>query len=255
MSSDYEQQRAANIVRNEGVLESLGLGSPSTEKEVAQKKKVKQPAKPAAAPTRRSSRQEKLPAPDYASERVIDDGPEDDDNGNNSSRGVKRHRAGAADEEEEDEGPPRKKVELPPTIIVPLPSGAKYDPAAVQAHFPDFDVAVSAPTRTGPGGGFRFSAAPGANSEEKARAASFQPNRSPEEVLRAGAFGGTYFRTITSGVTKQTHKDAWKELPVSWTKGLAPAQALARPWAKYNLAANKVCPTAHCVRQAPIKDG
>ena len=29
----------------------------------------------------------------------------------------------------------------------------------------------------------------------------FRPNISPEEVLRAGAFGGTYFRPITSAVT------------------------------------------------------
>ena len=29
----------------------------------------------------------------------------------------------------------------------------------------------------------------------------FMPNKSPEEILRAGAFGGTYFRPITSAVT------------------------------------------------------
>ena len=29
----------------------------------------------------------------------------------------------------------------------------------------------------------------------------FMPNKSPEEILRAGTFGGTYFRPITSAVT------------------------------------------------------
>jgi len=54
----------------------------------------------------------------------------------------------------------------------------------------------------------------------------FHPNRTPEEVLRAGSFGGTYFRPITSAVTnisynakdvlKDTVDDAWiKDLPLN----------------------------------------
>jgi len=49
----------------------------------------------------------------------------------------------------------------------------------------------------------------------------FHPNRSPEEVLRQGAFGGTYFRPIASAVTnvrynsqkvlKDTVEDEWIE--------------------------------------------
>ena len=34
----------------------------------------------------------------------------------------------------------------------------------------------------------------------------FKPNRTPEEILRAGSFGGTYFRPITSAVTNVTYK-------------------------------------------------
>ena len=34
----------------------------------------------------------------------------------------------------------------------------------------------------------------------------FKPNRTPEEILRAGSFGGTYFRPITSAVTNITYK-------------------------------------------------
>ncbi|CAE7652687.1 unnamed protein product, partial [Symbiodinium microadriaticum] len=50
---------------------------------------------------------------------------------------------------------------------------------------------------------------------------SFRPNMSPEEVLRAGSFGGTYFRPIYSSVTHKQYKDeAWKELPSPWLEGI-----------------------------------
>lgn len=60
----------------------------------------------------------------------------------------------------------------------------------------------------------------------KALLKDFKPNRTPEEVLRAGSFGGTYFRPISSAVTnvsykakdvlKDTVSDEWiKELPMN----------------------------------------
>ena len=51
----------------------------------------------------------------------------------------------------------------------------------------------------------------------------FHPNRTPEEVLRAGSFGGTYFRPIVSAVTNMRYnpKDVLKEtVDPSWIKGL-----------------------------------
>lgn len=36
----------------------------------------------------------------------------------------------------------------------------------------------------------------------------FHPNRTPEEVLRAGSFGGTYFRPITSAVTNISYNSS-----------------------------------------------
>ena len=48
----------------------------------------------------------------------------------------------------------------------------------------------------------------------------FKPNLTPKEVLQLGSFGGTYFRTIKSNVTNQTHTNAWKEFPESWFEGL-----------------------------------
>ena len=34
----------------------------------------------------------------------------------------------------------------------------------------------------------------------------FKPNLSPHEILKMGAFGGTYFRPIYSSVTKKHYK-------------------------------------------------
>jgi hypothetical protein len=48
----------------------------------------------------------------------------------------------------------------------------------------------------------------------------FTPNLTPEEILRAGSFGGTYFRDIYSSVTKKHYKDMWRSLPKKWFEGL-----------------------------------
>ena len=39
----------------------------------------------------------------------------------------------------------------------------------------------------------------------------FKPNISPVEIIKTGAFGGTYFRDIYSGVNGKFYKNSWKE--------------------------------------------
>ena len=39
----------------------------------------------------------------------------------------------------------------------------------------------------------------------------FKPNISPVDVIKKGAFGGTYFRDIYSGVSSRWYKNSWKE--------------------------------------------
>ena len=39
----------------------------------------------------------------------------------------------------------------------------------------------------------------------------FRPNISPVDVIKRGAFGGTYFRDIYSSVTDKFYKNSWKE--------------------------------------------
>lgn len=48
----------------------------------------------------------------------------------------------------------------------------------------------------------------------------FTPNKSPAEVLREGAFGGSYFRPLYSKKLRATISDDYLELPSSWIEGL-----------------------------------
>jgi len=68
----------------------------------------------------------------------------------------------------------------------------------------------------------------------------FKPNRSPEEVLRFGSFGGTYFRSIVSAVTNIKYKpsDVLKDsVKPQWIKGLDARKNLTS--STYSIAVNK----------------
>uniref|UniRef100_A0A0G4GPA2 Uncharacterized protein n=1 Tax=Chromera velia CCMP2878 TaxID=1169474 RepID=A0A0G4GPA2_9ALVE len=67
----------------------------------------------------------------------------------------------------------------------------------------------------------------------------FRPNLTPKEVLRRGSFGGTYFRSIPSGVTgkKYQGKEVIKELPADWFHGMSVDSQLCSQ--KYREAANR----------------
>lgn len=90
-----------------------------------------------------------------------------------------------------------------------------------------------------PDGCLKFKAKAGSSEELCEAIDKFRPSLTPAQVLQAGAFGGTYFRDIKSAVTRQTHKDAWKELPASWLKGLDIARQVAQPWDQYDVSVNK----------------
>lgn len=60
-------------------------------------------------------------------------------------------------------------------------------------------------------------------------APAFTPTLTPSQVLRAGSFGGYYFRPIASGVTGRVHVDAWREFPADWFAGLNPSTQIASP--------------------------
>ena len=42
----------------------------------------------------------------------------------------------------------------------------------------------------------------------------FKPNKTPVEIIKESAFGGTYFRDIYSSVNDKLYKSSWKEFDV-----------------------------------------
>ena len=40
----------------------------------------------------------------------------------------------------------------------------------------------------------------------------FSPNKTPIQIIKEGAFGGTYFRDVYSNINKNWYKNSWKEL-------------------------------------------
>ena len=40
---------------------------------------------------------------------------------------------------------------------------------------------------------------------------NFITNKTPVEVIKGGAFGGTYFRDIYSGINSKWYRKSWKE--------------------------------------------
>ena len=39
----------------------------------------------------------------------------------------------------------------------------------------------------------------------------FKPNKKPVEIIKEGAFGGTYFRDIHSSINDKWYKNSWKQ--------------------------------------------
>ena len=65
----------------------------------------------------------------------------------------------------------------------------------------------------------------------------FTPNKSPEEMLREGSFGGSYFRPLKSRKLGIIVEGDWEELPKEWIEGLNVESFLTRP--TYNPDVNK----------------
>ena len=66
----------------------------------------------------------------------------------------------------------------------------------------------------------------------------FRPNLTPREIFAFGSFGGTYWRPITSAVTKSSYKNVHKKYPKSWWKGI-PDSHLVTEYKEYDKSINK----------------
>lgn len=66
---------------------------------------------------------------------------------------------------------------------------------------------------------------------------TFTPNKSPEEMIREGCFGGSYFRPLKSRKLGILIQHDWQELPREWHSGLDVSQYMTNP--TYNPDINK----------------
>lgn len=99
------------------------------------------------------------------------------------------------------------------------------DVAATVAGWVEWTPQADPPTRDSEGT-FRFEDEP-----------TFTPNKSPEEMIREGAFGGSFWRPLKSRRLGIIVEDDWKELPHEWIEGLDVDTFLVSP--DYNPEINK----------------
>lgn len=215
-ADSFSARRLSNIKRNKALLEDLGAAAQaqivrnlaersngSTHRPVAKRKRVE---KPRIAPSRSSARIAATPArPTY------NDGDERSAPISGAPRRKKQSkgRATATSDKRED-----------------TDSEAQADPNTdldeLQASWSSYIPTAPPPTRD-EAGFFHFDSHP-----------DFTPNKSPAEVLREGAFGGSYFRPLYSKKLGITISD---DCPVSLTEGIDPSYYLSSP--TYNPEANK----------------
>jgi len=193
--ADIEAQRLANLQKKEQLLAELNLNSKRTTSRKSQiarrengsstkKRKVEVPVPPA----RSSARIQQAGArPSYR---------EDPDNVRVSrSLGVIQR--------------PRKRHQISPSglkeSISPSPAP---DLDALHKNWSKWEVASRPPTRD-ENGAFRFDGFP-----------LFLPNKSPEEIIREGSFGGSYWRPVKSRHLGAVIENDWNELPSEWIEGL-----------------------------------
>lgn len=210
-AAHFSARRLDNIKRNRALLEDLGavaqaqvirnsaVKSEGTSQERAAKRKRVEKPKNNILPTRTSARIAAAPTqPSYDE----DDRPSVYEGGssrrlktkNKNPKGQSSRGPSTKSENTEDEEAER--------------SGEDLNPDELQASWSSWTPAASPPTRD-ESGSFLFDSHP-----------DFRPNKSPAEVLREGAFGGSYFRPLYSKKLRMTISDDYQELPASWTEGL-----------------------------------
>ncbi|OCB90234.1 hypothetical protein A7U60_g2522 [Sanghuangporus baumii] len=201
--TQYELERLANIERNNDLMKSLGLFKPEValskvKEEAKAKQAAKENEKPQSARKRRSEPSSYI-APRRKSARI-----------SASRRGVDGYSSPPLNSDPIDFLPhnsPRKPV-VSLRRIAPPPIPEQDEDEDNEKEF-DPEYRASLPTRNAD------------RTLQFADAPHFTPNMTPEEVLKAGSFGGTMFRRHYSAITKQTLPETdYKELPESWYANL-----------------------------------
>ncbi|EOD46649.1 hypothetical protein UCRNP2_6619 [Neofusicoccum parvum UCRNP2] len=204
--AEYEARRLANIKRNQALVQELGL-----------ERRTSEPA--AASRTSRRSKRRKLEpaAPTRSSARIASAGARplynDDAPDQPAAQSSKRARQTR---------PPAAASRSPRNTATSLPHP---DLDRIRQQWTSWEPVAPPPTR---------------DAERTLHFAShpdFVPNKSPEEMLREGCFGGTYFRPLRSKTLGATVRDDWRELPPAWTDGLDAPRVLTSE--TYDAAVNK----------------
>jgi hypothetical protein len=180
--SNYEALRAQKIARNKKLLNELHLGTRGTGIE----------SKPPAKKRRKIERPTQVPVRSSARLSSIENKPSyAEDNGRSP--------------------PPKTHIRKDHTRLEPTaktPKAPQIDEEQLRKGWISWKATGEAPTRD-TNGTFHF-----ADYED------FLPNKSPEEMIGEGSFGGSYFRPIYSAYLNITIEEDWRELPASWLEGL-----------------------------------
>ncbi|ERF68054.1 hypothetical protein EPUS_06444 [Endocarpon pusillum Z07020] len=196
--NSYELQRLENIKHNRQVLKDLDLDRVSRDA-YSEKKPTRKRRKVETPPSRASARIASSTRPIYEIDVSKDADVE-----------VQRRR-------------PRQAKTPPQTHLPSVALG--LDVESIRTRWTDWMPSAPPPTRD-ESGTFHFASHP-----------DFLPNKSPEEVLREGCFGGSYFRPLRSQKLSIKIEDDHKELPDPWTTGLDISRYLTSP--DYNPDVNK----------------
>ena len=202
--ADIEAQRLANLQKKEQLLAELNLNGEiitSTKSQIVKRENgsttKKRKVEVSAPPTRSSARIQQAGAqPSYR---------EEPDNVRISrSLGVKprprkRHQESSASLKES---------------ISPSPIS---DFEALYKNWSKWEAVSPTPTRDETGT-FHFDEFP-----------LFLPNKSPEEIIREGSFGGSYWRPVKSRRLGAVIENDWNELPPEWIEGLNVHKYLTNP--------------------------
>lgn len=224
-TASFSNRRLDNIKRNTALLEELGaVAQAEVIRESAAKSKARatesttkrrgvQKARKSVAPTRISARIAAAPTkPSY----------EDDDD---RSMGAATSKSKAKVKVARGRPSSTLAAETDESSSEDVLPASDADINELQVSWSSWQPSAQAPIRDD-AGVFHFESHP-----------DFTPNKSPAEVLREGAFGGSYFRPLYSKKLRATIRDDYLELPASWIEGLDEPYFLTSP--TYETEANK----------------
>ncbi|EON69420.1 hypothetical protein W97_08680 [Coniosporium apollinis CBS 100218] len=198
--NSYEARRLENIKRNQALVQQLGIETaPKTSTKVDQPPSKRRKLSPRAAPlpTRTSTRiAAATTKPTYN-----EDAPPSPTSSGQKTRSQRKATPQIALTTSSD-------AEAAASADESSSNHAADDIDALRARWTSWTPTGPPPTRD-ENGTFHFENYP-----------DFLPNKSPEEMLREGSFGGSYFRPLHSAALGLTIQDDWRELPSSWTAEL-----------------------------------